>query len=98
MNREKYIELRIKSDYVGILYEYAYNKGFKHSLQDFHNYFIAYSQVINPLTINNYLERVLLHYDVKYGIVIISKEEKVKARDMMGNPVEETRLKIIKII
>ena len=53
MNREKYIQLRIKNSYVEILYDYAYNRGFNHSLQDFYNYFVAYSQVTGPHIINN---------------------------------------------
>ena len=98
MNREKYIQLRIKNSYVEILYDYAYNRGFNHSLQDFYNYFVAYSQVTGPHIINNYLERVLLYYDIKYNITIISKSEQVKTNDIIGNPVEEVRLKTIKII
>ena len=98
MNREKYIQLRIKNSYVEILYDYAYNRGFKYSLQQFYNYFITYSQTLNQNIINNYLDKVLLHYDMKYDIVIISKIEQIKSHDGLGNSVEETRVKIIKIM
>ena len=98
MNKENYIQLRINNRYIEILYDYAYNRGFKYSLQQFYNYFIAYSQTISQNTINSYLDNVLLHYDMKYDIMIISKTEQLKFHDELGNTIEKTNLKIIKIM
>ena len=98
MTREEYLILRNENRHNEIMYNYAVDKGFKYSLNDYQSYMMHWSQRVHPEEMNIIHMNVLLHYDILFGVTTAQKEHTVTEKNMMGENVEVTRITILKII
>lgn len=74
MEKIRYLQLRNANDHMVLLYEYAKEKGFNHSFNNFQVFLTMWThQLMFPVDINSIVQQILDEYDVKFGLTLLQE-------------------------
>lgn len=72
MNREEYSRARIQKNTVWILWNYALEKGYKRTFEEFSPHMMIWErQYVDPIIFNIMVNSILEYYDLKFGLTMI---------------------------
>lgn len=78
MNKVEYSRARLQNNIVWVLWNYALEKGYKRSFEEFSPHMMIWQhQYVDPTVFNTMVNSILEYYDIKYNLIMIFYNNKL---------------------